>query len=152
MASNGPGDLKTLFQCASDSYLARQNYRFSNGFPHNKSLKLGVIIRLNMWPLLQALGSSGHKKKRARERVSLDRARPFSLSPTTSKCLLLMLRNMQNINQATELNCKLQTRKKEEDTMSPAQLLFSIACRLEWEIIKRHSKFRGCMYVVEATE
>ena len=47
-----------------------------------------------------------------------------------------MLRNMQNINQATELNCKLKSRKKDEDTMSPAQKLFSIACRLEWEFGK----------------
>ena len=43
---------------------------------------------------------------------------------------------MQNINQATELNSKLYSRKKEEDTMSPAQLLFSIACRLEWDFGK----------------
>ena len=50
---------------------------------------------------LQALGSSGHKKKRAREKASchpsrvslacLPRARPFSLSPTTSKRLLRRL-------------------------------------------------------------
>ena len=30
---------------------------------------------------------------------------------------------MQNINQANEFNSKLYTRKKEEDTMPPAQLL-----------------------------
>ena len=26
VASNGPGNLKILFQCESDSYLTRQNY------------------------------------------------------------------------------------------------------------------------------
>ena len=45
-------------------------------------------------PAQQALGSSGYKKKRAREKETRERraclpcARPFSLSPTTSKRLL----------------------------------------------------------------
>ena len=34
------------------------------------------------------LESSGHKKKRGCEKETLSRARPFSLSPTTSKRLL----------------------------------------------------------------
>ena len=41
-----------------------------------------------------ALGSSGHKKKGAREKEP--RARPFSLSPTTSKRLLRRLRKSPN--------------------------------------------------------
>ena len=45
---------------------------------------------------------------------------------------------MQNINQATELNSKVYSRKKEEDTMPPVQLLsFRMGV---WEITKRHSK------------
>ena len=52
--------------------------------------------------------------------------------------------NMRNIDQATKLNSKLKTRKKEvEDTMTPVQLhlfhsvLFSMGV---WEIIKRNSE------------
>ena len=48
------GNLKTLFQCELDSYLARQYYQLSNDFPHNKSLKLVVIIRPNMQNINQA--------------------------------------------------------------------------------------------------
>ena len=47
-------------------------------------------------PVTLALGSSGHKKKRAGENESplacLPRARPFSLSPTNSKRLLRRLK------------------------------------------------------------
>ena len=58
-----------------------------------------LFIFLLFQPAQQALGSSGHKKKRAREKETrlacLPRARPFSLSPATSKRLLRRLEKLK---------------------------------------------------------
>ena len=63
---------------------------------HNYFAPLSRLIQ----PAQQALGRSGHKKKRAREkeirRGCLPPARPFSLSPTTSKRLPRRLRDEEN--------------------------------------------------------
>ena len=49
------------------------------------------VLKFGTKVLIRYLVGSGHKKKRAREKETPSRARPFSLSPTTSKRLLRRL-------------------------------------------------------------